>query len=78
MPASCCVLPSNKPALHAQARLPPKELAQVQRLLYGWNAGGPVQALPLAPAAAAEAAVANFDLQACCHTACLRCRMRMV
>ncbi|KAL4421518.1 hypothetical protein ABPG75_010809 [Micractinium tetrahymenae] len=47
-----------------QARLPPEELAQVQRLLYGWNAGRPVQALPLPLAAAAAAEAAKFDLQA--------------
>lgn len=64
--AACC---RSVPWVHLQARLPPEELAQVQRLLYGWNAGRPVQALPLPPSAAAEAAAGNFDLQASCCAA---------
>lgn len=57
--------------LYPQARLSPEELAQVQKLLYGWNAGRPVQALSLPPSAAAAAAAANFDLQARCRASWL-------
>ncbi len=36
----------------------------MQRILFGWNCGKPVAAVPLAPNLTAAAAASNFDVQA--------------
>lgn len=47
-----------------QEYLPADKLAHVQRVLYGWNCGKPVAAVPLAPELLKQAAAGGFDLQA--------------
>ena len=47
-----------------EAHLPPRELAEARRVLYGLNQGQPVAALDLDPAAADAAAAGAFDLRA--------------
>ena len=49
---------------HMQEYIPADKLAHVQRVLYGWNMGKAVEAVPLAPPLAAAAEQAGFDLQA--------------
>lgn len=44
--------------------LPADKLAQVQRVLNGWNLGQPVAAVPLAPSLTAGAQQEGYDLQA--------------
>lgn len=52
-----------------QEYVPADKLAHVQRVLYGWNCGKPVAAVPLSPKLVAAAAAASFDLQAYSFTA---------
>jgi hypothetical protein len=47
-----------------QEYIPADKLAHVQRVLYGWNMGKAVAAVPLAPPLAAAAEQAGYDLQA--------------
>jgi hypothetical protein len=49
---------------HMQEYIPADKLAHVQRVLYGWNMGKAVEAVPLAPPLADAAEQAGFDLQA--------------
>ena len=44
--------------------VPHAERTEVLRVLHGWNAGAPVQAIPLPDAVATAAAAGDFDLQA--------------
>lgn len=47
-----------------QAHIPADKLAEVRRVLYGSNEGGPVQPVDLSPEISCVASSSNFDLQA--------------
>lgn len=46
-----------------EEHIPPGPLAEVKRILYGWNQGAPVQPLPLPDDVTAAAKAGGFDLQ---------------
>ena len=60
---ACAHAASSLPCL-PQKYLPEAELREVQRVLYGYNCGKPVEALPLGDDLQDSAAARQFDLRA--------------